>query len=197
MLIIYAHPTKNGHCGYVLKTVLEVVKQKNIKYQILDLYQMNFDPVLKPDEHYTSGNRNVTPGNKKIQELIAAEQNFIFIYPTWWNNLPAILKGFLDRIFTPGFAYKYENDRPLSLLKGRAIVFTATGAPWLYAKLLTKDRSIKVLTFDTLKFCGIKAKGFYINNANKLNEEKKKKIRKIALKGIKILTKENDKIFTF
>ena len=187
MLIIYAHPNKNGHCGYILKTALEWFNGKNIKYQILDLYQMNFDPVLKPDEHYTSGNKNVTPDNKKIQELIAAEQNLIFIYPTWWNNLPAILKGFIDRIFTPGFAFKYENGRPWPFLNGRAVVFTAAGAPWFYAKLFSKSRSIKVLTFDTLKFCGITAKGYYIGNANKLNEEKKKNIRKIVQKALKTL----------
>ena len=187
MLIIYAHPNKNGHCGYVLKTALEWLNSKNIKYQILDLCQMNFDPVLKPDEHYTSGNNNITPDNKKIQELIAAEQNFIFIYPTWWNNLPAILKGFIDRIFTPGFAFKYENGRPRPLLKGRAVVFTAAGAPWLLVKFLFKCRSIKTLTQGVLKFCGIKAKGFCIGNARKLNEEQKEIIKKIVQKGMKTL----------
>jgi len=187
MLIIYAHPNKDGHCGYILKTVSEWLDNKSIEYQILDLYQMNFNPVLKNDEHYTSGNKNVTPENKKIQELISNEHNFIFIYPTWWNNLPAILKGFIDRIFTPGFAFKYQNGRPWPLLKGRAVVFTATGAPWIYAKLFSQNRSIKVLTCDTLKFCGIYAKGFSINNANRLNETKKGKIREIVLKGIKCL----------
>lgn len=189
MLIIYAHPNKNGHCGYILKTMTEWLNGKNIKCQILDLYQMNFDPVLKPDEHYTSGDKNVTPENKKIQELIGNEQNFIFIYPTWWNNLPAILKGFIDRIFTPGFAFKYKNGRPLPLLSGNAIVFTTTGAPWLYAKLFSKRRSTKVLTSDALKFCGIRSKVFILGNAGKLNDARKEKIKKIVNQGLKKLIK--------
>jgi NAD(P)H dehydrogenase (quinone) len=148
----------------------EWLNNKCIKFQILDLYQMNFDPFLKPDEHYTSGDKNITSENKKIQELIGNERNFIFIYPTWWNNLPAILKGFIDRVFTPGFAFKYENSRPHPLLFGQAIVFTTTVAPWFYTNLFAKNRSLKVLTLDALRFCGIHTKGFVLGNAGKLNK---------------------------
>lgn len=176
MLIIYAHPNKDGHCGEMLKKVIEHLKEQQLNYELLDLYAMNYDPVLKPEEHYTSGHREISPENQKIQELIKNESRFIFIYPTWWSNPPAILKGFMDRVFTPRFAYYYDKGLPHSLLSGKAAVLTSTGGPRIISKFYFNDRSTKFLTHDVLKFCGIKAKAFVVDLANKLTDGQREKI---------------------
>lgn len=188
MLIIYAHPNKDGHCGQILKTVLENLKTKNINYKVLDLYEINYDPILKNSEHYTSGHCDVSEENKNFQELIKNENRFIFIYPTWWNNMPAILKGFIDRVFTNHYSFEYINRIPRGLLKGRAAVFTSTGAPKIIHSLFFGKRSIKVLTADTLRFCGIKSRSYVIGNSTDLNEKQIKKITKAVNCGLKYLS---------
>ncbi len=187
MLIIYAHPNKLGHCGLILSEVKKGLEEKKVPFEILDLYEMGYDPVLRPEEHYTSGNREISEENRKIQEMIKNEDRFIFIYPTWWNGPPAILKGFLDRVMLPRFAFVYEGGLPKPLLKGRAVVFTSTGAPRLIARFYNKDGAVKMLTRDTLRFCGISSKGFVIDKALKLNEAQERKISDKVKKGLKYL----------
>ncbi len=184
MLIIYAHPNKDGNCGYLLKTITDKLDGRKKKYEVLDLYKMNFSPVLHPEEHYTSGNDFVTDKNLILQEKIVLHDEFIFIYPTWWNNVPAILKGFIDRIFVSGYAFKYVNKIPKGLLSGKALVITTTGGPAFFEKLIAKNRSLKVLTKDTLNFCGIKTKSLFIDNSSRLDETQKNKIHKVVNKGL-------------
>jgi NAD(P)H dehydrogenase (quinone) len=183
ILIIYAHPNKDGFCGEILKNVIKNVKN----CEILDLYAMNYNPILQNEEHFTSGHYEVSKENKKIQEKIKNCDKFIFIYPTWWQNMPAILKGFIDRIFTPKFAYKYEGNFPKGLLSGKALVFTTTGAPKIYSLLFKCNRSLKVLTKDTLSFCGIKSKGYVIGSANHIDEKRKEELSKLVKKSLKYL----------
>jgi NAD(P)H dehydrogenase (quinone) len=112
----------------------------------------------------------------------------IFIYPVWWQNMPAILKGFVDRIFVARFSFVYENALPKKLLKGRrAIVLTSSSGPRIYSYFFKGDRAIKVLTKDMLEFCGIKSKGFMIGIARDLNNKKKRKIEKMVSRGLKFL----------
>lgn len=189
MLIIYAHPNKTGHCGFILRELKKELDKKRRKYEVIDLYKIKYDPTLKPEEHYTSGHKEIAKETMKIQQKIKKSKKFVFIYPTWWNNPPAILKGFVDRVILPGFAFKYDKGIPHSLLKGKAAVFTTTGAPRIISKLYYKDNSLKFLTRDILKFCGIESKGFVIPNATRFTDKQKKKITKTVKKGLEYLTK--------
>ena len=128
-LIIYAHPNTPGHAPETLKLVEQYHKEHNLTYEILDLYKMKYDPVLHEKEHYTSKGYDVSDVNKKIQEKILKTDRLVFIYPVWWNSMPAILKGFIDKVFIPRYAYHFEpfpiiGGRPIPHLKGKkAAVF--------------------------------------------------------------------------
>ena len=184
MLIIYSHPNKIGHCGYILQKVREELDRRAQRYQILDLYEMKYDPILKQEELYSAGQKQVSPENFKIQELIKNEDKFIFIYPTWWSSMPAILKGFIDRVMVSGFAFKYVNGMPVGLLKGKAAIFTSTGSP-NFVNLIV--RPTKYFSNNVLRFCGIKSKGFIVGNALRFEEGKKIIIEKTVRKGISYL----------
>lgn len=180
MLIIYSHPNKNGHCGYALKKVQEILDQKNEKYEVLDLYAMNFNPILSQDEIY---NHKISADVTAIQEKIKNNDKFVIIYPVWWNDTPAILKGFFDRVLSQDFAFKYTDKFPIGLLKGKKTAVIATsGGPKLITILLSGNRSLKNVVKSTLNFCGIKAKGFLIGSAFEFNDKQKIKIEK-AVKG--------------
>lgn len=187
MLIIYAHPNKLGHSGVILKAVIALLESKNESYKVLDLYELKYDPVMQANEHYTSGHRDVASENIEIQNLIKENDKFVFIYPTWWNSMPAILKGFMDRVLVPHFAFKFEGKFPVKLLSGKATVFSTTGGPRVFSKFFVKDRGLKILVKDTLRYCGIKARGYSIGNSKELNDKQRMKVRKMVKRGMSYL----------
>lgn len=175
MIIVYAHPSRLGHNGFILSVVEDKLKQANKTYEVWDLYKMNFNPVVIDEKFDKSSGRSADDNIAKLQDKITSENDFIFIYPTWWNNVPAILKGFFDRIFLSGFAFRYVGRLPRPLLKGkRALVITTSGGPAWYSVLLKCSRSIKVTTSDTLNFCGFKTANCLFGNCTQLNEAFKK-----------------------
>lgn len=188
MLIIYAHPNKEGHCGYILKKVQEELNSRKIDFKLLDLYEKNYDPIMKPEEHYTSGHKLIARDTAEYQKLFLENDKFIVIFPTWWNGTPAILKGFFDRTLTNGIFYKYVNGVPRGLLKGRAVVFTTTGGPEILERLVLGARGLKAVTKDTLKFCGIKSKGVMIGRALRLTDEMKLEIGKKVVRSLNYLS---------
>ncbi len=175
-LIIYAHPQTGCFCAEILKQVEQRLKKHKDSYRVLDLYRMKYDPRLKEQEHYTSGGKAISPDNQKMQQHIKEADRLIFIYPIWWGSMPAILKGWFDRILTPGFAFKYQGVIPIGLLNKKAIVFMTSGGPGLYY-FLTGFRNHKVIKNDILRFCGIKSKIVQIYSAQQLTSGKKEEIR--------------------
>lgn len=176
-LIVYAHPGHTGHHGYLLDQLKTVLDNKNIVYEVLDLYALGFDPILKAEELRLRNDYKVSNDVEKYQEKIKKADKLIFIYPTWWQSLPAILKGFFDRVFSAGFAFEYKNGLPVALLKGKtAAVFSATGGPKIINKFIVGDRGMKIIVKNILGFCGIKAKGFSIGSARALTDNHKKQI---------------------
>jgi NAD(P)H dehydrogenase (quinone) len=171
VLIIYAHPGTPGHCPLILREVESVLKEKKMDFKTLDLYKMHYDPILHENEHYTSGNKELSEETKAIQQDIMESDHLIFIYPVWWYSMPAMLKGFLDKVLTPRFAYVYEGYIPKGLLKGKkATIFFTTGGPRLYY-LFIGNPTKKIMSM-TLSFMGIKSRFIHIGNARKLTLER-------------------------
>jgi NAD(P)H dehydrogenase (quinone) len=179
-LIIYAHPNTGGHCEYILKKVTSGLKEREENYEVIDLYKIDYDPVLAEKEHYTSfGNRDVSKQNQDFQRKIKDSNHLVFIFPIWWASPPAMLKGFMDRVFVGKFAFKYKGFFPVPLLKGKtASVFMTGGAPTVFFRTLLGSRAQKVFCNDTLGFCGIKSKTYYVGGARKFTKESEKKIDK-------------------
>lgn len=184
-LIVYAHPNKKGFCGEILRCTEDHLRRVGADYQIINLYEEQYDPVMKNEEHYTSGGYEISQENKKYQQLISDAKNLVFIFPTWWQGMPAILKGFFDRVLTPRFAFTYKGKFPVGLLKNyKATVFTTSAGPRIYTHFGAGDRAIKNSTKDILGFCGIKAKGVALGDAREMDELKKKEIEKKVSVGL-------------
>lgn len=186
-LIIYAHPCYESHCGYMLEQITKKLVEKNKSFEIIDLYALNYNPVLRNEELYSADRKEVNEQNQEFQRKIKESKKLIFIYPTWWQNMPAILKGFLDRVFTANFAFRYQNGIPLPLLIGKkAVVFSPSGGPAFYTRIFAGNSSITMLIKHVLMFTGIRSKGFSIGNARKL-ENNKKRLELVADKMIAYL----------
>jgi len=177
-LIIYAHPNVKGHCSAFLDAVVNGLKGRNLEYKLIDLYKIGYDPVLKSDELYSSDKTKISKENLAFQKDIAEAERLIFIYPLWWNTMPAILKGFFDRVFVPKFAFEFVKGIPYGLLRGKkAAVFITSGASNFVSFLFMGNRGKKAITKDVLGYCGIKTKVFQLGSARHLNDNTLEKIK--------------------
>lgn len=121
ILIIYANPCRDSFTYQVLKTFVSDLSEQNHSVVISDLYQMSFKSDLGINEYEREGKsrldlsipKDVLREQKKIQ----VADCITFIYPLWWSDCPAKLKGWFDRVFTKGFAYGYDLGRPIIEMK--------------------------------------------------------------------------------
>lgn len=188
ILIIYAHPNHTGHHGYFLDQFKEKLAAQQADYEIIDLYALNYNPVLLDSELYSAGHRTISLQNLDFQKKIKEADRLVFIYPTWWQNMPAMLKGFIDRVFTGGFGFRYENGLPVKLLKGKkAAIFTASGGPALFTKFIIRNQAVRVLGRDVLSFSGIDYRAFCLASAHQLDNNSKAKIDNLATKAVKYI----------
>ena len=186
-LIIYAHPKTGGYCEAILEETKAVLAAKNVPAEIIDLYALNYNPVLLDEEHYTRGKKTVSQQTASFQGMIMKSDLMIFIYPLWWGTMPAILKGFFDRTMVAGFGYEYRRGVPIGLLNGKkAIVMFTSGGPALFSKLMKCSRPKKIITKDILAFCGVKAKAHQLGSANHFDEKGKEKVKKFVGKALKL-----------
>ena len=128
-LVIYAHPNPLSFNAALATVVEEELQKKGAEVNVKDLYGMDWNPVLSEDDF-----RSFHTG--KLPEDISSEQNdvkqadfIVVIAPVWWYSVPAILKGYFDRVFSIGFAYEYTKTGSRGLLTDKkALVITTSGA---------------------------------------------------------------------
>ena len=128
--VIAAHPLQRSFTMAVANTYCEAVRARDQEATLRDLYRMNFAPTLDEDELPRAG--GFTPGPDVVQEraILARVNVFVFVYPFWLNTQPAMLKGYIERVFGLGFAYGGTGGGNVPLLKSRKMVsFTSSGAP--------------------------------------------------------------------
>ncbi len=119
-LIVYCHPHGDSHNRRTLDAVISGLKARDTAYEVIDLYATAFEPALKAAEYarmFVERAPGLDPDVRDLQAKVAAARNLVFIYPVWWYGMPALLKGFVDRVFTAGFAYRF---RPYTRLIGAA-----------------------------------------------------------------------------
>ncbi|BCN29407.1 NAD(P)H-dependent oxidoreductase [Anaeromicropila herbilytica] len=129
-LIVFAHPNPKSFNKSIVDTIEKVSKEKGEEVTIRDLYDIGFDPVLKPSDFEALQNGSTPEDIRTEQEFIRTADIISFVYPIWWTGMPAILKGYVDRVFSSGFAYDYVDGAPKPLLTGkRGLLFSTSGSP--------------------------------------------------------------------
>jgi NAD(P)H dehydrogenase (quinone) len=127
--VIFAHPRAHSFTGSVANAYAEAAAAQGHSVVIRDLYRMNFDPRLSEEELPFTENLRPRPDVAMERRLLSDVNVFMLAYPFWLNAPPAILKGYLDRVFGYGFAYgRSGHSEPL--LQGRSLItFSSSGAP--------------------------------------------------------------------
>lgn len=119
--VLYAYPNDNGYNHAILNSVMQGLEDNPARHSVtvVDLYKENFDPVLRFDENHLRRNLNIDPDTERYRRIITDADLLVFIYPIWWSGMPAILKGFIDRVFSKGFAYVYRECFPRGCSRAR------------------------------------------------------------------------------
>lgn len=157
ILIINGHPDPQSFNWALSDAYAQGAIEGNATIQTINIQSLNFNPNL------AFGYRQKTILEPDLEEAIAKIkwcEHIVWAYPVWWYGYPALMKGFIDRVFLPGITFKYEPGKvafPKKLLKGKTahIICTADTPRW-YSKLVMKSPSIRQLKKGTLEFCGVK-----------------------------------------
>ncbi|MBP2622726.1 NAD(P)H-dependent oxidoreductase [Streptococcus oricebi] len=186
--IIYAHPYDKSFNHAILETVTQKLKKQGQAYQVLDLYADNFNPVYKAEElALFSKGEAVDPLVQHYQKVLDKTNRLIFIFPIWWYDVPAIVKGFFDKVFLKTYAYQEEKSGLLTGLLSQieeALVLTTAASPTWYLKLFGGNVVQKAVLSSTLKAVGIGKKSrkwFNVGRiARKTPEQRRAALNQIA-----------------
>lgn len=165
LLVIYTYPNHQSLNYAFLQKVLEGSGENSAfsEIQVLDLYAEKFDPVLVFHEHKRRRDMHADPALEKYREQLQWADKIVFVYPIWWGRPPAMLLGYIDRMFASGFAYR-NNGRllPEGLLKNKSVVCISTMKGPAHYPLLWLHNAHKVLMRRALfQFVGIRKIKFF------------------------------------
>jgi putative NADPH-quinone reductase len=155
ILIIQGHPAEQSLCDALAREYEQGAQESGHTVRILTVRDLNFDPVLH------EGYKVIQPLETDLilaQNEIKSADHIVIIFPTWWGGMPALLKGFIDRVFLPGFAFKYRKGSLWwdKLLKGKSahVIATMDTPPW-YFRVFYRDAGINQMKRTILQYCGV------------------------------------------
>jgi putative NADPH-quinone reductase len=155
-LVILGHPDTDSFCASLARIYAAAAAETGAPVRTINLGELAFDPVLH------QGYKTIQPLEP---DLIAAQRDIlwahhlVFAFPLWWGTVPAVMKGFLDRAFHPGFGFQFHSGTSLlwtKLLAGRSarLLITMDGPP-LIIRLLYRSPAVHMMKGMTLEFCGV------------------------------------------
>ncbi len=158
ILIVYAHPNPKSFNRAILDAVIEGLDACGHHTRIKDLYEANFNPLLDQEGLALANQGKVSEEIEREQQDLKWAEGLVFIYPLWWFDRPAILKGWFDRVFTHGFAFRYTNEGMQGLLNhSKTLVIVTTGGDISeFDQLGATDYIVRPTTDGTLALCGVK-----------------------------------------
>ncbi|USS91305.1 NAD(P)H-dependent oxidoreductase [Fructilactobacillus carniphilus] len=158
-LVIYAHPYSQSFNHAIFNTVTTELQSNHMEFQTLDLYLEQFNPAFSQSELalYHEG-KALDPLVKKYQQAFKEAQQVIFIFPIWWNDVPAIVKGLVDKVMLPHFSYEEKATGltgQLTNIKQTYVITTSKG-PTFYLKYMMGNHLQRVFVNQTLKQVGMR-----------------------------------------
>lgn len=155
IVIINGHPNKDSFNFGIAEAYRKGVEATGAEIREIVIAELNFNPNLQFGYQKRT---ELEPDLLKAWEDIQWADHLVWIHPVWWGGLPAITKGFIDRLFLPGFAFQYRENSHLwdKLLKGKtAHIITTLDQPGWFYRFYFRRPSVNQLKRSVLQFCGI------------------------------------------
>ncbi len=156
-LIIAAHPSPKSFNHAVVETYKSALTERGHRVECRDLYAEKFNPVLSAPDLAAIGRAKAAKDIRDEQAAVRRADVLTLVSPLWWSGFPAMLKGYLDRVFCSGFAYVVRKGEYLPGLTGKkGVIITTTGASTEELKGNGTPRALSTLYDEGLmQFCGI------------------------------------------
>ena len=158
VLVVLAHPNPDSFSHAIVDRVVSTLANREHSVSVIDLYGLDYSPALTRTElaAYPTSEPAIDPMVIEHTRLIQECSTIVFVYPTWWSSMPAILKGWIDRTMLPGIAFSVD-PATLKLQPGltnvrRLIGITTFGGPRL-ASLVVRDNGSKIVTRSLRAVC--------------------------------------------
>jgi putative NADPH-quinone reductase len=156
ILIINGHPDKESFNFALAAAYKKGALGAGASIKEIVIKDLAFNPILESGYHKQT---ELEPDLVEAWEKIVWAEHLVWVHPVWWGGLPAITKGFIDRLFLPGKAFKYRENSHWwdKLLTGKsAHIITTLDQPALFYWLVFGKPSVNQLKRTVLEFCGIK-----------------------------------------
>ena len=151
VVVVLGHPSADSYCAAIFNGIVDALEsQRAHSVTAIRLADEKFTTAISAAERaaYETATPLISDETRRYAEVLKQAEALIFVYPTWWSGLPAQLKGWLERVFVLGVAFRFNDNgkiRP-NLQNVRHIIGVSTyGSPWLYVKLIN-DNGRRTLT---------------------------------------------------
>lgn len=153
MTLLTAHPVEDSFNASLAAAWKRGAEGTGATVRHFDVNTLRFDPVLR---HAFTGRMTDEPDLAAVRASVEASAHVTWIFPTWWVGLPAMMKGLVDRLLLPGFAFKFEGKAlPTGLMAGKSARYVTTmDSPSLWYRLAHHDALAGSFGRGTLSFCG-------------------------------------------
>ncbi|WP_279196726.1 NAD(P)H-dependent oxidoreductase [Chryseobacterium indoltheticum] len=186
--LINGHPNHESFNFVLAEAYKKGAENSGAEIKEIIIRDLDFNPNL---QFGYQKRMDLEPDLLKAWEIIQWADHLVWVHPVWWGGLPAITKGFIDRLFLPGLAFKYRENSvwwDKSLTGKTAQIITTIDQPGWYYRMFYGRPSINQLKKSTLEFCGVKpVKVTYIGIIKNSKEEQRQKwIEKVYSLGRKL-----------
>lgn len=162
-LVVVAHPCDDSFSHAAADRAVDGLTAAGHTVDVIDLYAEGFRAAMSYEERiaYESGDPILDPQVAAHVELLQSAQILVFVYPTWWSSMPAILKGWLERIMVPGVGFRFDEKsgkvKPGLLHVKRIVGISTYGSPWLAVRLVN-DNGRRMLTRSLRMSSGLRTR---------------------------------------
>jgi len=181
--VVFNHPYEGSFCNAVLEATLAGIRRAGHEADLLHLDRDGFDPVMRAGD--LKGFREGKPVDPKVLEYrdrLEQADHLVLIFPIWWELMPAMTKGFIDKVIFPGVAYDYDTSgkwprmvKRWNKLKGITLI-TTMNTPSFFYRLIFGNAIKKALFTGTFWKMGYgRRKWINLNMVKFVPEERRKK----------------------
>mgnify|MGYP000704398675 CR=1 FL=1 len=165
-LVVYSHPCPESYNAALKTAAVETLENAGHEVRVIDLYAEGFNPAMDADERrgYHEPDKNVEPVAEHVEAIMWCEM-LVFVYPTWWFGLPAMLKGWLDRVWVPHVTFEMPSEtsgmKPKMQHIRKIAIVTTCGATWLISKFMGEPGR-KTILRGMKALCAPSCKSLYL-----------------------------------
>lgn len=165
--VIHGHPLPDSYNAALFRRIVETLQAQGHEVVATDLYAENFAPALTAAERRSYlAQPYDNSATARYAEILHGVEGIVFCFPHWWFSMPAIVKGYVDRVWGPGIAFEHDREggriKPLLHHIRLFGVVTSYGSPWWLVKFIAGDPGRKVLMRGMRPLCHPRAETFYL-----------------------------------